>query len=269
MSPRRLGHSDTSCTWNHKSARILCCTPVRVCQRVLHRHMALLPLAVTFLTIASAQSHPLEFNALQFACARGHVELVRGLLSLGARVNFANKQGYTPLHCAVIGRALDVCSEALSLHTSLVCASAVTVAMVSAVTAALASVCCAVQTICPVHCKVIGGAFNLLQWGFSPLDSCPYVFAITFLRECVYVTLRGCTFVAIHVCDDVTLRGCPYVTVRVCDCVLRVCAYIAVCVCVYFNPCRRFRYGRVQFFDTGLVCTMSWRSFAVLCMLCT
>lgn len=137
--------------------------------------MALLPLAVSILTIPSAQSHPLEFNALQFACARGHVELVRGLLSVGARVNFANKKGYTPLHCAVIGRALDVCSEALFLHTSLVCASAVT--------APVASVCCVVQIVCPVHCIVIRGAFDLLQWGFSPSDSMP-------IRVCDHVVAR-------------------------------------------------------------------------------
>lgn len=145
--------------------------------------------------------------------------------------------------------------------------------------------------------------------GAFPLRTpCQYAFVITSLRECDYVTWRGCAFVAVRVChcvlrvcayikvcvcDYVALRGCAFVTVRVCDCVaLRVYAYVArlrlpygkclqLLPCVLAVPIRTrliFRYGARLHNVMMLVSrplhvscciAMSWWSFAVLSVLCS
>lgn len=43
---------------------------------------------------------PLQVGALHIAAQSGHENLIEKLVGLGADVNLANRQGYTPLHIA-------------------------------------------------------------------------------------------------------------------------------------------------------------------------
>lgn len=60
-----------------------------------------------------------DMSAIHFAAQKGHVEIVRTLLSSGVSVKAANRKGFTPLHYAVQGSHLDVIKVLLKKGASL------------------------------------------------------------------------------------------------------------------------------------------------------
>ncbi|XVF14788.1 hypothetical protein REPUB_Repub09cG0091700 [Reevesia pubescens] len=60
-----------------------------------------------------------DMGAIHFAAQKGHVEIVRTLLSSGVSVKAVNRKGFTPLHYAVQGSHLEVIKVLLKKGASL------------------------------------------------------------------------------------------------------------------------------------------------------